>query len=105
MYGYQLYRYIVKCTSASLVLIVMFMKMFRPCGLFSINLFVCILFVLLCTFIDVTEKAGVAGGTSKIETLEIRWPSGKVDKLTSLPIDTYIKVKEGEGVDSRRSKL
>ncbi len=30
--------------------------------------------------------------------VEIRWPSGKVDKLTNLPINTYLKVIEGEGV-------
>jgi len=36
--------------------------------------------------------------------VEIRWPSGKVDKLSNLPTNTYIKVKEGEGVDTRRNE-
>lgn len=35
---------------------------------------------------------------AKIESLEIRWPSGRMDKLSNLPINTYVKVKEGEGV-------
>jgi hypothetical protein len=30
--------------------------------------------------------------------VEIRWPSGKVDKLTNLPTNTYLKVIEGEGI-------
>ena len=34
----------------------------------------------------------------KTDALEIRWPSGKLDRLTNLPINTYIKVVEGEGV-------
>jgi hypothetical protein len=38
-----------------------------------------------------------AGHAAKIESVEIRWPSGKVDKLSNLPINTYIKVVEGEG--------
>jgi hypothetical protein len=46
---------------------------------------------------DPREILGV-GSASKIESLEIRWPSGKVDKLTGLPINSYIKIVEGEGV-------
>jgi hypothetical protein len=38
-----------------------------------------------------------AGPSGKIESVEIRWPSGKVDKLSNLPINTYIKIVEGEG--------
>ena len=38
------------------------------------------------------------GRARKVDSLEIRWPSGKVDKLTNLPVNTYIKVIEGEGV-------
>ena len=38
-----------------------------------------------------------AGPNGKIESVEIRWPSGKIDKLSNLPINTYIKVVEGEG--------
>ena len=43
-----------------------------------------------------------AGRGGKIESVEIRWPSGKIDRLTDLPINTYIKVVEGEGVSKRR---
>jgi hypothetical protein len=39
-----------------------------------------------------------AGRAGKIESLEIRWPSGMVDKLSNLPINTYIKVVEGKGI-------
>lgn len=46
---------------------------------------------------DPREVLGV-GSALKIDNLEIRWPSGKVDKLTNLPLNTYIKVVEGEGV-------
>jgi enediyne biosynthesis protein E4 len=38
------------------------------------------------------------GKRSKIESLVITWPSGQVEKLASLPVDTIIAVKEGMGV-------
>jgi hypothetical protein len=38
------------------------------------------------------------GKRSKIDSLQITWPSGHVDKLTSVPIDTIIAVKEGAGI-------
>ena len=46
---------------------------------------------------DPRELLGL-GAATKIDSLEIRWASGKTDKLTNLPINTYIKVVEGEGV-------
>ena len=46
---------------------------------------------------DPREILGL-GKAAKIESVEIKWPSGKVDKLTNLPINTYVKVIEGEGV-------
>jgi len=46
---------------------------------------------------DPREVLGL-GAATKIDSVEIRWPSGKVDRLSNLPINTYIKVKEGEGV-------
>jgi len=46
---------------------------------------------------DPREILGV-GKATKIESLEIRWPSGKVDKLDNLPLNQYIKVVEGEGL-------
>jgi hypothetical protein len=39
---------------------------------------------------------------TKIESLEITWPSGQVDRLTNLPIDQIITVKEGAGIIPRR---
>jgi hypothetical protein len=38
------------------------------------------------------------GKRSKIESLVITWPSGRVDKLTNLPVDKIIAVKEGAGI-------
>ena len=46
---------------------------------------------------DPRELLGL-GTARKIDSVEIRWPSGKVDKLTNLPINRYIRVVEGEGV-------
>jgi hypothetical protein len=39
-----------------------------------------------------------AGPGGKIESVEIRWPSGKFDKLTNLPMNSYVTVVEGEGL-------
>ena len=41
------------------------------------------------------------GKRSKIESLEITWPSGQVDKLTKVPVDKIIAVKEGVGIVPR----
>src|SRR6266478_8809754 len=38
------------------------------------------------------------GKRTKIESLEITWPSGQVDRLTNVPIDQIIAVKEGTGI-------
>ncbi|HZS06815.1 MAG TPA: CRTAC1 family protein [Blastocatellia bacterium] len=46
---------------------------------------------------DPREILGI-GGAAKIDGVEIRWPSGKVDKLANLPVNAYVKVIEGEGV-------
>jgi hypothetical protein len=45
---------------------------------------------------DPREILGL-GSAAKADSIEIRWPSGKVDRLSNLPADTYIKVVEGEG--------
>jgi hypothetical protein len=37
-----------------------------------------------------------AGRATKIDSVEIKWPSGVVDKLVNPPINKYIKVAEGE---------
>ena len=41
------------------------------------------------------------GKRSKIDSLEITWPSGQVDRLTNLAIDQIIAVKEGAGIVPR----
>jgi hypothetical protein len=46
---------------------------------------------------DPREILGL-GQSTKIDLLEVRWPSGVVDKITSLPVDTYAKITEGKGV-------
>jgi hypothetical protein len=45
---------------------------------------------------DPRELLGL-GDASKVDWVEIRWPSGKVDRLTNVSANTYIKVVEGEG--------
>ena len=46
---------------------------------------------------DPREILGI-GSATKIDTVEIRWPSGRVDRLTNLPLNTYVRVVEGEGL-------
>jgi len=38
------------------------------------------------------------GSHTKIDSLLIKWPSGQTDKLTDVPVDTIIAVKEGTGI-------
>lgn len=45
---------------------------------------------------DPREVLGV-GKTAKIDSVQIKWPSGQVEKLTDLPINRYVKVTEGKG--------
>ena len=40
------------------------------------------------------------GSRRKIDSLQITWPSGKIDKLTNVPVDAIIAVKEGVGIVS-----
>ena len=46
---------------------------------------------------DPREVLGL-GAAAKADSVEIRWPSGVVDKLSNLPTRTYLKVVEGQGV-------
>ena len=46
---------------------------------------------------DPREVIGL-GRATKLDSLEIRWPSGKVDKLTNVPVNTYVRVVEGTGL-------
>lgn len=45
---------------------------------------------------DPREILGL-GAAAKLDSLEIKWPSGKVDKLTNVPLNGYVKIVEGEG--------
>jgi hypothetical protein len=38
------------------------------------------------------------GNTTRIERIEIRWPSGVVDSATGLQVDRFYIAEEGRGV-------
>ena len=38
------------------------------------------------------------GKRTKVDSLEITWPSGQIDRLTNIPVDQIIAVKEGTGI-------
>jgi hypothetical protein len=46
---------------------------------------------------DPREVLGI-GRAGKFESVEIKWPSGTVDKLSNLPLNTYVEVIEGKGI-------
>jgi hypothetical protein len=46
---------------------------------------------------DPREILGL-GAATKIESVQIRWPSGTVDTLVNLQINRYLKVVEGRGI-------
>ncbi len=50
---------------------------------------------------DPREVLGL-GKATKLDSLEIKWPSGKTDKLTNPPINRYVKIIEGESAASRK---
>ena len=41
------------------------------------------------------------GQRKTIESLEVTWPSGVVDKLSNIPINQIVAVKEGGGIVPR----
>jgi hypothetical protein len=43
------------------------------------------------------------GKATKVDLLEIRWPSGTVDTLKDVAVNHLIFVKEGEGITKRVS--
>jgi enediyne biosynthesis protein E4 len=43
------------------------------------------------------------GKALKAEKIVIRWPSGLVETLRDLPANQYYVVREGEGIDSKRT--
>ncbi|HTC78680.1 MAG TPA: ASPIC/UnbV domain-containing protein, partial [Terriglobales bacterium] len=38
------------------------------------------------------------GSATKVDRLEIRWPSGRVEKLQNLAADQFYTILEGEGI-------
>ncbi len=50
-----------------------------------------------CSQNDLRVHFGV-GSARQIKSLEIRWPSGKVDKLSDAPVNRLVVVKEGAGL-------
>jgi hypothetical protein len=55
---------------------------------------------------DPREILGI-GQADKIDSLEIKWPSGQVDKLTNVAAGRYLKLVEGKGIveTTGRSKV
>jgi len=68
-----------------------------------------------CTFEDVTDKAGVRGGGSylsqndlrlhfglgsatTIDTVEVRWPTGKTESFKDVAADKIYTITEGQGI-------
>jgi enediyne biosynthesis protein E4 len=43
---------------------------------------------------DPREVLGV-GAATKIDSIEIKWPSGRVDKIANPPLRKYLKIVEG----------
>ena len=39
------------------------------------------------------------GGATKVDWIEIKWPqpSGRVERITDVPIDRYVTIVEGKG--------
>jgi enediyne biosynthesis protein E4 len=46
---------------------------------------------------DPREILGI-GKATKMESIEVHWPSGKVDLVENPPIDRYIEIVEGRGL-------
>jgi hypothetical protein len=42
------------------------------------------------------------GSTTKIDRIEIRWPSGVVDKIENAPADRFLTVEEGRGIGQQK---
>jgi hypothetical protein len=46
---------------------------------------------------DPREILGM-GAATKMDSIEVRWPSGKVDRVENPPADSYIRIVEGKGL-------
>jgi len=42
------------------------------------------------------------GKKTKIESVQVTWPSGQVDTLKDVPMDQIIAVQEGKGIVPRK---
>jgi len=51
---------------------------------------------------DLRQHFGLGGG-ARVERLEVRWPSGRVDVVQDLPVDHIVSVREGSGLVERRA--
>jgi hypothetical protein len=43
------------------------------------------------------------GATSRIQSIEVHWPSGLVEQFPDVPVDSIVTVKEGAGEELRRA--
>jgi len=46
---------------------------------------------------DPREILGL-GGATKVDVVEIRWPSGQIDRINNLAANRYVKLVEGKGI-------
>jgi hypothetical protein len=53
---------------------------------------------------DPREILGI-GKATKIDSIEIKWPSGRVDKIVNPPLRKYLKVVEGQSASSVSSAV
>ncbi len=42
------------------------------------------------------------GSATKIDRIEVRWPSGVVDKIENLSADRFLTVEEGQGIVQKK---
>jgi hypothetical protein len=45
------------------------------------------------------------GQATIIESVRVRWPSGHVDQVTEVPVDRYVEVLEGRGLQTESARL
>jgi len=46
---------------------------------------------------DLRQHFGI-GSATRIDRLEVRWPSGRTDTLTEIPVNHIVTIREGDGV-------
>jgi hypothetical protein len=46
---------------------------------------------------DPREILGM-GAATRMDSIQVRWPSGKVDRVENPAVDTYIRIVEGRGL-------